>query len=132
MKNITKQIKEAIAVNALWVVSDFYYFLEKLNDKGFETSHWIGEENWATILFNDKLIGFIWQKYPLIFIKEDHADELTVFIDEFKYIILIKSKDLITPEFTLDMDKDLTDRIGSWTDIKGFSAEDLWFHTVTA
>ena len=76
MKNITKEIKEAISANALWSVSDFFYFIEMLNNKGYETSYWEGEEYWVTLLHSGIRIGYIWQKYPLIFIKEDHAEDM--------------------------------------------------------
>jgi hypothetical protein len=131
MKNITTQIKEAISVNALWSISDFFYFLEILNDNGFETSYWKGEENWAGLIHNDVLIGYIWHKYPLIFIKEDRADEIELFIKELEYIIVIKSKDLVSEEFSIDVDEDLFNRINYFRNTKNFSANDLWFYTNT-
>ena len=131
MKNITKQIREAISVDTLWSISDFFNFIEMLNNKGFKTSHWIGEENWATLLLDSVLIGYIWQKYPLIFIKEDHVDELMIFTKEFKYIVLIKSNDLESEEFSMNLDEELVNRINYGIDPKNFSATDFWFHTVT-
>jgi hypothetical protein len=71
-----------------------------LNNKGFETSYWKGEEDWATLLHSGIRIGYIWQKYPLIFIKEDRGDDMKIFIKELKYIVVIRSKDLGSEEFT--------------------------------
>lgn len=129
MKNITVQIKEAIAVNALWRISDFFYFIEILNGAGFKISYWKDEENWATLLHNGEVITYIWQKYPLIFVREDCVEDLKMFIKELNYIIVIESKDLVSNDFTLDMDEDLINRISCAVNTKSFSANDFWFHT---
>ena len=52
-------------------------------------------------------------------------------IEYYLNIIIIESNNLNSPEFTLDMDKDITDRIRCGLNIKSFSANDFWFHTVT-
>jgi hypothetical protein len=96
---------------------------------GFETSYWKDEENWATFSLNGVLIGYIWHKYPLIFIKEDNANEIKTFPKELKYITIIKAKDLTSQEFSINMDDDLMERISYLSNTKSFSAEDFWFDT---
>ncbi len=130
MRNITKQIKEAIAVNALWNGSDFFYCLEKLGNNGVGISYWKDDEYWAGISYKGEGIGYIWQKYPLIFIREDYANEILPFINELSYIVLIISKDMATAEFTMDVDEDMFNRIGYIRNTDSFSATDFWFHTV--
>ena len=131
MKNITKQIKQALAVDTLGSVSDFFYFIETLANVGFEISYWKGEENCATLLKKGVVIGYIWQKYPLMFINEDYGDEITKFFKELNYIILIKTNDLTNQEFTINMDDDLMNSIDYGLETKSFSANDFWFHTVS-
>jgi hypothetical protein len=129
MRNITKKIKEAIAINALWSVSDFFYFLEMLKDGGFEISLWKDEEDWAAVSFDGIPTGYIWQKYPFVYVKADYAREMKKFINDLKYIVFVETKDLTAEEFTIDMDDDLTNRISYAVNTKGFSANDFWFHT---
>lgn len=131
MRNITKQIKEAIVVDALWSISDFFYCIEKLGNNGFEISYWKDDENWAGISCKGAGIGYIWQNYPLIFIREDYVSKILLFTNELPYIVLIISKDLTIAEFTIDMDEDMLNRIGYIRNTESFSAADFWFHTVT-
>ncbi|BAU56159.1 hypothetical protein MgSA37_04356 [Mucilaginibacter gotjawali] len=130
MRNITKQIKKAISVNATWCISDFFYFIEMLKNNGFETSFWEGEENWAELLLNRGVVGYVWQKYPLIIIDERCTAEIKGSIDELKYIVVLESKDLTRQEFTIDTDEEITSRIGYRLDTKNFSANDFWFYTI--
>jgi hypothetical protein len=129
IRNITSEIKKAIAVDAPWSFNDFYYIIELLEQKGFGVSHWRGEENWAGISESSELVAYVWLKYPLIFIKADHADEISFFVREFSYIILITCFDLNSEEFMIDMDKELRDRINYQVGKDNFSANDMWFYT---
>ena len=128
VRNITKEFKDAIAVNEPWSFSDFYYFIEILEKNSFGVSHWKGEEDWAQISDGNDLIAYIWVKYPLIFVKSDHFDEISFFTNELRYIILVESHDLNSIEFTIDMDQGLLDRISFLIGKNNFSANDMWFH----
>jgi hypothetical protein len=129
-RDITEQIKQAINVNALWSVSDFFYLLEKLHNLGFE-ANWEEGEHCTGFSLDGDVFGYIWKSYPLVFVREDHINGIRRIADDLDYIVFIASKDLVSPEFAISMDDDLTDRISFWFDKDSFSANDFWFHMIT-
>jgi hypothetical protein len=127
MRNLTADIKKAISVDTLWCVDDFYQALEHLKNAGFQVCHWENEEQWASLSGNDRSVGYIWRRYPLLFITDDYADKIKKSLPEFDYIVWIIVNSLESEEFTIDMDQQLTARIASWMNTNAFSACDFWF-----
>lgn len=128
MKDITNIIDAAISVDVVWGVGSFLSSIEKMERKGLKVSFWEGEENWASILMDDELIGYMWRKHPLVFVLSQYEDGVKESLNEFEYVFFIGVDSL--------SDKNL--RINS-TELKHemdiemfadeFSADDLWFHT---
>lgn len=128
MENITSTIKVAISKNIIWSVNFFFSTVERIEEIGFKISFWEGEENWASILADDKIIGYIWKKYPLIFILAQYSDEIKDNLKDYDYITIVEVKSLIDKEFKINYDE-LKGEIDFGLCYDGFSIEDLWFHT---
>jgi hypothetical protein len=128
VSNITNDIKKAIAVDTLWSISDFYNVMAEIKNLGIQINHWENEEDWASISSNDFGIGYIWRRYPLILIASSHSKQIRETLINFDFIVWITFSDIGTEEFTIDMDKDLTDRLDFGLNTEKFSACDFWFH----
>ena len=128
MKDITNVIKTAISSNVVWAINLFFSIVEKIKEKGFKISFWEGEENWASILVDDKIIGYVWKRYPLIFIISQYANEIRGCLIGHDYITVVETKNLVDKEFKINYDE-LKDRIDCAGLDDGFSIEDLWFNT---
>ena len=95
---------------------------------GYQISFWEGEENWASIFVNDKLIGYLWQKHPLFFINRGYYSSFRILLKEHQYIVFIDVDRLTEKELKIDYN-DLKDEIEFGINYHRFSAEDLWFYT---
>lgn len=71
MIDLTKKIINSVGLNVLWKIQGFYLWKECFEKLGYQTSFWEHEENWATILQEGEIAGYIWQDNPLIILKED-------------------------------------------------------------
>ncbi|MBP6731352.1 MAG: hypothetical protein KA149_04795 [Chitinophagales bacterium] len=129
MRDLTPIFKVAISQNILWKINEFYGVVELLKQHGFEISHDEGEDNWGTIGVG-KLVGYIWQKYPVIFIESKYAGKLQLATNSLTYLSVIEVKDLNGIEFRLDY-KDFADYLDEGVNYEAFSAEDLWFGTTS-
>ncbi len=128
MKEINKIIKDAVSSNIDWMFSVFYLVIDELKNAGIQVSFWDGEENWASILVNNKTIGYIWKKYPLIIIeKKDSLDIKSVLIghDSISYIEV----DSLSGDFFRLDDNELKEYFDNSIDFDSFTMEDLWFNT---
>jgi hypothetical protein len=128
MRNITENIKRAISTEALWSVSDFFYFIGCVKGKNLKISFSLGDEEWAQVLFGDILVGYVWKKSPLIFIATDFIKSIKDIIDELNYIVIIETESLDAIIFSLDVDEELINRISFLFNPKCFSATDFWFY----
>lgn len=129
MRNITQDIVKAIGIDLLWSVDQFYLFIEAIGLLGLKVNHWEGEENWATVANgSDELIGYIWQKYPLVFFIDKDVNLLDNL--DFKYVVFITTSDFSCREFIVNKDVVLTDRLDHLEYDVPLSATDIWFNSV--
>ncbi len=128
MKNITQEIKNAINQNVLWSIGMFFDFIENLRNEKIEVSYWEGEENWATLIIDEKPIGYLWKKYPVLFIQKGYLNKVKTIIDNYTYLSSIIVDDLNTEVLKLDY-VDLKDYFEYGIDYSKFSATHLWFLT---
>jgi len=128
MKEINEIIKSTISSNIDWMFSMFYLVIDALKSAGVQVSFWEGEENWGSILVNDKTTGYIWKKYPLIIIeKEGSPDFKSILIGDIP-INYIEVDSLSRDLFRLN-DDELKGYFDSSIDFDSFTMEDLWFNT---
>ncbi len=130
MRNITNEIRNARSQNIMWSLNEFYIVIEKLLNYPFEVDIPDEQVNWSEIIRNHELIGYIWKKYPLIFITKEYSKKIESYLIEHPWITFIAVDSLINIELTIDV-KEFTDVIGWFPNTHAFSAEDLWFHSQT-
>jgi len=128
MRDITQEIREAIDQNTRWSIEIFFDLIERLKRENVGVSYWNGEENWATLAIDRKSIGYLWKKYPVLFIKSDYLPMVKEAINALTYMSPIVVDDLDAEVFKLSY-VDLTDYLEYGVDYNKFSATDLWFHT---
>lgn len=129
MKDITRSIEKAISQNVLWR-QEFSGVIKKLQDNGYIISFWENEENWASILLDNNIIGYMWEKYPLVFIKAQYSDSVKRLLTEEQPIVFIDVNDITEKAFIINYSA-LKDYIDYGLSDDGFSAEDFWFVTNT-
>jgi hypothetical protein len=128
MIDLTPYLEKAINTDTLWSIGDFYIFLDILKDAGIYISHWEGEEDWANISIDKLEIGYIWRKYPFMFILSKHLDLIKWVLDIYPFLVIIKVDRLTEENFTLIFNDILINRVSSTINVKGFSANDFWFY----
>jgi hypothetical protein len=131
MRNITEDIKKSIYADIPWRINQFYSFLEEIKLLDINILYSNGEDNWASIVSNNTLIGYVWRKYPLVFIVTDKASALDELWEHFEYIVLITVSDLSSNELIIDAESDIIDRLRYSNYDNPTSASDIWFYTVT-
>jgi hypothetical protein len=128
MKNISEIFRKVISIDTTWKIREFYDLLNKFDNNNFEISYWKGEENWASILLENKTIGYIWKNYPLIIIEKHYAKEIKELAkcsDLCNYVeVEALNKDL----FEID-DNQVRKTLNGFMDFNSFTMEDLWFTT---
>ncbi|NLR62518.1 hypothetical protein HGH93_30785 [Chitinophaga polysaccharea] len=129
MEDITDSIVKAIRQDVLWMQT-LVYVVEKLQNNGYTISFWENEENWAIMLRNDSVIGYMWKKYPLVFIKSPYNDAIKELLQEEQPVVFIDVNDVTEKAFVIDY-RVLKDYIEYGLADDGFSAEDFWFVTNT-
>ncbi|SKD09631.1 hypothetical protein SAMN05660461_5520 [Chitinophaga ginsengisegetis] len=129
MKDITHSIEKAISQDVLWR-QGFSNIIKKLENNGYIISFWENEENWASILLGDEIIGYMWEKYPLVFIKSQHSDSIKSLLSEGQPIVFIDANEMTEKVFIINYEA-LKDYIDYGLPDDGFSAEDFWFVTNT-
>lgn len=129
MKDITHNIEKAINQDVLWR-QGFLNMLKKLQDNGYIISFWENEENWASILVDDNIIGYMWEKYPLVFVKSQYSNSIKNLLNEEQSIVFIDVDEITEKAFIIDFEA-LKDYIDYGLPDDGFSAEDFWFVTNT-
>ena len=128
LKNITQEFKKAINQDVLWSINMFIDFISKLRNEKIEVSYWEGEENWATLIVDKRPIGYLWKKYPVLFLESDYLNKVKTLIENYTYLSSIIVNDLNAQIFKLEY-ADLKDYLEYGVDYSKFSATDLWFQT---
>lgn len=128
MKEISGIIKNTISSNIDWAFSMFYLVIDVLKSAGIQVSFWEEEENWGSILVNNKTIGYIWKKYPLIIIEKEGIPNFKNMLAGHAPINFIEVDSLGLDLFRLD-DGELKGYFDSSIDFDSFTMEDLWFNT---
>jgi len=128
MRDITKNIKNAIAQDVPWGIDLFFSAIELLKENNYQLSYWENEENWAILIIKNEPIGYMWKKYPLIIILNNHLINIKVTLTMYQFLNYIGVDDLDEEGFTLDYSL-LTDYLEYGVNYDKFSASDLWFYT---
>lgn len=128
MKEISEIIKSTVSSKIDWMFSVFYLVIDVLKSSGIQVSFWEGEENWGSILVNNKTIGYIWKKYPLIIIEKEGIPDFKNMLTGHAPINFIEVDSLGQDLFRLN-DDELKRYFDSSIDFDSFTMEDLWFST---
>ena len=126
-KNISDVLEGIDKKDVLWSVSDFFGVKNFLSEQQLSLSYWEGEENWAQILTDDKVWGYLWKRYPLLFVKESEAHRLKKLRDKFPYIEVVSVHNLYDSE--LIFSSELALRLFDESFEFPVSVEDIWFST---
>jgi hypothetical protein len=127
MNDITNLIKASIAKDVLWAISLFFAVIDSLEDKGYEASFW-PEENCATLVLSDTIIGYIWKKYPFILIADENYEILRKELSEYTFIVFVPVSKTDAVELCLNYEE-VKGYIDYGLSSAGFSAEDFCFYT---
>jgi hypothetical protein len=128
MKNLTDIFKQIIARNINWSTSLFYLVLETLKGSNIDLSFWEGEENWASILINNKVVGYIWRKYPLVVIEKKISSEIKDILKDIEGIYFIEVDSLNEDLFKIE-DEETKVHFENFNNFNSFTMEELWFQT---
>jgi len=126
--NISNAIVSARAISDTWSVGLFFSCMDSIGRSGFAISFWEGEENWAGILSNDLVVGYMWRKSPLVLIDSAYSERIKSCLKEYQFISFIAVKSLHEAELSMDPHL-LKDEIDVYFDKQAFSAEEFWFQT---
>ena len=128
MKEIKEIIKKVVSSNMDWTFSMFFFVIDKLREKDIKVSFWEDEENWASILLNNKTVGYIWKKFPLIILEKEEIPNFKNLVIEYGPITYIEVESLNKDLFSLE-DDDLKSYFNDSLDFNSFTMEDLWYNT---
>lgn len=127
MKDLTNIITNIIRVyDGDWIFNDFFTILSILKKSGFEISFWKEEENWASVIHNSKVVGFLWSKYPLLFIENKYKNLIKKKSNNYKFEIIFVDS-ISTDLFKID--NNLVSMFDFFINSNSFTAEDLWFNS---
>jgi hypothetical protein len=127
MKNITDIIQKSIhSDNNTWSIFEFFQTLQILNSYFFSITPPEDSENWAVLGSQNKIVGYVWKKYPLLIILESYSFKIRESLNAFSFIEFIETNDLTKKEFLIDLEK-VKDFFFVNTNSELLSAEDLWF-----
>lgn len=78
-------------------------------------------------MLDNIVVGYIWQKYPVLFIISVNFDEVKYILRSYQFIKTIKARSLSEKNFKVHIDtlKNTFDGLNR----ECFSAEDFWFYT---
>ncbi|WP_333662216.1 hypothetical protein [Chishuiella changwenlii] len=111
-----------------WRFNSFFITTDEFKRKGLNVSFWENEENWASISNADNItVGYLWNKYPLLFIDSRYLSLLSDTFNENNDLTIISADALHSDLFR--MDDDLMILFDSYINLNSFTAEDLWFGT---
>ncbi|GGE91482.1 hypothetical protein SAMN05443634_11213 [Chishuiella changwenlii] len=111
-----------------WCFNSFFITIDEFKRKGLKVSFWENEENWASISNADNItVGYLWNKYPLLFIESRYLSLLSDTFNENNDLTIISVDSLHSDLFR--MDDNLASLFDSYINLNSFTAEDLWFVT---
>jgi hypothetical protein len=128
MKNLTEIFKKVITSNVNWSVSLFYLVLETLKSSNINFSFWEGEENWASILINNKVVGYVWKKHPLIILENEVASQIKNVLKSIDEVYFVEVYSLSKDLFKIE-DDEIKGYLENFNNLNSFTIDDLWFHT---
>jgi hypothetical protein len=128
MIDITQDVRSAISQDVLWAVEMFFIIKEQLKNNGYEILFWENEENWATIDIEDRSIGFIWKRYPLIFIIDEDAKPIENLLKDYDFMTFIEVADFKAEILKINY-QEFKDRIEFGLNQDQFSVYDFWSAT---
>jgi len=126
MKDITEYLLAAVNKDVLWSVSCFYEIVEQFTENNYTVSYWEGEENWAVIISEGIIVGYLWYKYPMLFVLKTYKDGISLFLNQYEYLTIVETEDFIKAEFRLDYIA-LQERLEYGANYNSFSVVDLWY-----
>lgn len=104
MRNLTQQFREALPNALLWRNRDFYEVMAVIFSTEFSLIFWEGQDNWAVIRDGETEVGYIWKKYPVIFVINEVAARITGSLKNRPYVAVVSTHDLSEKEFMMDED----------------------------
>lgn len=128
MKDLTDIFKQVFASNINWSITLFYLVLEKMQGNNIDLSFWEGEENWTSIIINNKIVGYVWRKYPLVVVEKKISSEIKNILKDIEGIYFIEV-DLLTEDLFKIEDEKVKVYFGNFNNINSFTMEELWFLT---
>ena len=128
MKDITEIFKKVVSSKIDWIYSIFYLVVDKLKDKGVRISFWDGEENWASILVNNRTVGYIWKKYPIVIFEKGAIPNMQILLRDIENIYYVEVDSLTNDLFRIE-DDELHKYFDGFFDFNSFTWENLWFNT---
>lgn len=120
IKDISACLKHAAEVNIAWKVSEVWAFAETLS-VNYTIDHWREEENWITVLSSEKIVGYVFVNYPIVFSDELLLSTLTKDFGNIELIEISTDQFFFTKELSLHI-------FGIELDVP-ITAEQLWFLT---
>lgn len=129
MNDIAGAVRIAMTQNVLWSINEFYSVIEKMKYGGYSVSFWENEDNWASIIRENEVIGYVWKKYPLSFVVNKYLKDVQDLLGEYGFVVFIEVKSLVDKMFKISSDSLENVFQGEGLNRECFSAEDLWFYT---
>lgn len=127
-EEFNRNFKKIIASNVYWSVSLFYLVLETLRNSNTNLSFWEGQENWASIIINNIVVGYIWQKYPLVVVENKISSEIKDILKDIEGIYFLEVDFLDVNLFKIE-DDSLKVYFENFNNLNSFTLEELWFQT---
>ena len=87
------------------------------------------DEKWAHINLNEKLVGYIWKRYPLIFISTECAGNVRDVLLGYEYIVYMEGVDMVTNLYKINF-AEFTGILRYGMNNDSFSANDMWFYNI--
>jgi hypothetical protein len=128
MKNLTDTFNKVIASNENWAVSLFYLVIERLRSDNVDLSFWEGEENWASILINNKVVGYVWKKHPLVVIEKEFFSQIANTLKKIDRVYFIEVDCLGKDLFSIEGEA-LKVHFENFNSFNSFTMDELWFQT---
>jgi len=125
MIDITQSIATARTDAGSWANNLFFAFIEELEKNNYNISYWEGEERWATISANELVVGYMWCRYPLVFIVQQYSNGVIELNGNRGSVVVVAIDELNSKVLSADMD--VLKEVDLSVDMP-FSAEDVWFN----
>lgn len=126
--NITDDLRYVMDIGEEWSYLLFFECVEMFEKSELSVSYWKDEDNWITLLNENRIIAYVWKRYPLMFVDDKSILVVkNIIADKYK-LVSISSPDLEEDIFKIDEDFHLID-FDTGFNKESFSAEDFWYYT---